>query len=66
MMQNLGEIILVCSVCLIRIYARNRLSNTYFIQKCVNIAESEENVDFGTNDLFRMLKTSVHSKRIRP
>lgn len=66
MMQNLGEIILVCSVCLIRIYASNRLSNTYFIQKCVNIAEREENVDFGANDLFRMLKTSGHSKRIRP
>lgn len=66
MNENLKEIILVCSVCLIRIYARNRLSNTYFIQKCVDITKSEENVDFGTNNLFRMRKISVHLKRIRP
>lgn len=66
MIQNLGEIILVCSVCLIRIYARNRLSNTYFIQKCVNIAEREKNVDFNFNLLFRTRGTSGRLKRIRP
>lgn len=65
MKENLKEIIPVCSVCLIRIYARNRLNNTYFIQKCVNIAESEENFDFSFNLLFRTRQTSGHLKRIR-
>ena len=65
MKENLKEIILVCSVCLIRIYAKNRLNNTYFIQKCVNIAKSEENVVFSFNLLFRTRQISGHSKRIR-
>lgn len=65
MNENLKEIILVCSVCLIRIYAKNRLNNTYFIQKCVNIAKSEENVVFSFNLQFRTRQTSRHSKRIR-
>lgn len=64
MKENLKEIILVCSVCLIRIYARNRLNYTYFIQKCVNNAENEENVDFSFNLLFRTRQISRYSKRI--